>query len=104
MTGKDALAQLGLAEDASPADVKRRYHERAFEVHPDHGGTEAAMHELQTWYRVAYVYASKPKLCPDCGGDGYLEVRRGVRVLGVRCATCRGRGELDPTFNRKEAP
>lgn len=41
MTRADALAELGLVEGASEAQIRDAYRQRMRKVHPDHGGTDA---------------------------------------------------------------
>lgn len=94
MTGEEALAHLGLTPGVTTEEVKARYHELALEAHPDKGGTDEAMYELQAAYSTAYVYASRPRPCPDCGGRGWLEHRRGIRTIRRRCTSCRGQGTV----------
>ncbi len=43
----ECYAVLGLGENASPAEVKRRYRELAFQHHPDQGGDPEEFRRLQ---------------------------------------------------------
>jgi curved DNA-binding protein CbpA len=50
---RDLYDVLGVATDASDADIKRAYKQRVKEVHPDkEGGSQAAFHEVAQAFRV----------------------------------------------------
>jgi hypothetical protein len=50
---------LGVAPDASVAEIKRGYRQRALETHPDRGGDAAAFRELQRAYERAIARKKK---------------------------------------------
>ncbi len=52
---------LGVAPNASAADVKRAYRQRALEAHPDRGGSPAAFQALQVAYAEATRRAARPR-------------------------------------------
>ncbi|HEY9721733.1 MAG TPA: J domain-containing protein [Oscillatoriaceae cyanobacterium] len=66
----DLYEQLGVSREASPAEVRRAYRQRAREAHPDRSGSEAHMKRLNEAYAVlgdaerrrAYDESTAPKL------------------------------------------
>ncbi|NKB46802.1 MAG: DnaJ domain-containing protein [Legionellales bacterium] len=48
----DPYQVLGVAQDASPADIKRSYYRQAVVAHPDKGGSEEAMQQLNEAYEI----------------------------------------------------
>ncbi|MFC4990260.1 J domain-containing protein [Saliphagus infecundisoli] len=53
----NAYGTLGLPTTASSGEVRSAYRERVKEVHPDHGGDEAAFRELREAYATARDHA-----------------------------------------------
>ena len=51
---------LGLNADATTADIKRAYKQRALETHPDRGGSAADFRALQAAYETALKRRSRP--------------------------------------------
>jgi hypothetical protein len=49
----DPFETLGLAESASEEEVKTAYRDRVKEVHPDHGGDQAAFERVREAYAAA---------------------------------------------------
>jgi DnaJ-class molecular chaperone with C-terminal Zn finger domain len=49
----ECLKALGLTKDATTADVKQAYHEKALKQHPDTGGSHEGFLKLQEQYRTA---------------------------------------------------
>lgn len=49
----DPFETLGLPESASEAEVKAAYRDRVKEVHPDHGGDQAAFERVREAYAAA---------------------------------------------------
>jgi curved DNA-binding protein CbpA len=47
MTEHDLYHILGIAPDATPAEIKAAFHRKAMVAHPDHGGDAAAFHRLK---------------------------------------------------------
>lgn len=54
-----AYGELGLATTAGSEEVRSAYRERVKEVHPDHGGDEAAFRELREAYATARDHAER---------------------------------------------
>jgi len=52
MTRHEALRILGLSEGASADSVRKAYRKRAFETHPDRGGTAAQFLTVQAAYEI----------------------------------------------------
>lgn len=50
---REAFAELGLSEDATPEEVKSAYRARVKQVHPDHGGDEAEFKRVREAYTLA---------------------------------------------------
>ena len=86
--------KLHLSDDATPAQVKARWHELAREHHPDKGGNAAVFAELRQAYEEATRIASQPKPCPVCDGTGKVTQRLGFSAVRLRCLTCKGSGKL----------
>lgn len=57
--GKDYYDVLGAASDESRSEIERRYKRLASERHPDRGGTDEAMRDLNEAYRVLRDAASR---------------------------------------------
>ncbi len=110
-----SLEKLGLAEDATEADVKARYRTLATEAHPDkEGGSAELFQELKGWRDEALREVSFGKSvsrariqvdalreaargtpCPRCDGTGYGMRRQiGFREFKTVCRLCRGKGKL----------
>jgi hypothetical protein len=53
LPSSDALAELGLAADATETDVRRAYRRLALERHPDRGGSAEAFRALAESYKAA---------------------------------------------------
>ena len=91
-----ALKAFGLPDDATPADVRAAYLERAKNLHPDRGGTPEAFAALNDAYRAALA-AAKPAPCPACDGSGARVDRKGFYACRNVCGACRGTGYADQT-------
>ncbi|MDO4258626.1 MAG: molecular chaperone DnaJ [Actinomycetaceae bacterium] len=74
----DYYSVLGVARDASPADIKKAYRTKARTLHPDYGGDEEAFKDLS----VAYEVLSDPdkRRMYDLGGTDAL---RGGGPMGA---------------------
>lgn len=87
---KDPFALLGIPDTASPEMVKAAYQRQLFKVHPDHGGSVEAFRELRAAYLAAAQYASSPKPCTTCEGQGTSIVIKGFHQAQVTCPACKG--------------
>jgi hypothetical protein len=54
-------AILGITAQASTADVKRAYRQRALETHPDRGGQVDAFRQVQSAYSEALRRSARPR-------------------------------------------
>ena len=84
-----ALAQLGLADDATLEQVKLAYRNKARELHPDAGGDPEAFHALKVIYNEA-VQAVENRACYTCGGSGKVVHTAGFHSITMPCPTCKG--------------
>lgn len=81
------FADLGLADTASPAEVKAAWREQAMRLHPDVGGDPEEFHLRMQSYRAALNEAeSRP--CATCKGKGYTETTAGWSVVQLPCPDC----------------
>lgn len=60
MTERDPFAVLGLSSGATLADVRAARRRLAKEAHPDHGGDEARMREINTAFDAAIKAVLRP--------------------------------------------
>jgi len=64
----DALADLGLAANASPDDIRNAWRQIAFHAHPDHTGGDCA-----DFSRAKVAYDSKvPRIQQRDGPDAHV--------------------------------
>jgi len=91
MTKLTPFEVLGLAHDASPTEVKARWHDIAKAQHPDHGGSPDEFMRLRVAYNEAYE-AALLALCPECGGSGAVTVYGGFTHAQLPCPECDGGG------------
>lgn len=85
---------LGLAHDASPAEVKARWRELAVARHPDHGGDPEEFTALRQAYNDAYE-AALIAPCQECRGTGMTTAvgfASSFHHLKLPCTTCGGSG------------
>ena len=87
-----SFALLGLADTATPEEVKARWRELASTHHPDRGGDAAEFNRYRQAYNEALAEASAPKPCETCGGSGKVMAGRGFSAIKVVCPTCQGDG------------
>ena len=87
---------LGLADLATPEEIKRAYRQLAKEIHPDkHGGDEGAREQFiavgkayRTLMRVARAveHGKQVGLCAGCGGFTEVAIGPDGRPRCTRCA------------------
>jgi len=90
-------SDLGLPEDATVDDVKKRFRERAKVAHPDTGGNAGMFTRLRDAYGRALSERPRSKnlgVCSFCGGTGLsskplLDLEAG---FAVKCSLCGGTG------------
>jgi len=91
----DPYAVLGLANGASPEDIRAAYRRLAFIAHPDRGGTTDALVKIREAHDAALALAAKEP-CRECYGAGHIVHRGGLRSLKSTCKTCMGTGRRWP--------
>lgn len=55
---RQAFAELGLRQGATPEEIKSAYRARVKQVHPDHGGDEEAFRRVREAYTLAKQHAT----------------------------------------------
>lgn len=102
MTPERAFEVLGLEKDtATEQSVKRAFRHLAMTTHPDAGGSDQAMAELNAAHDVALTAlgAGEPERCvcrgfvrnPLCKAHGKFDAGvHKVEDLSVECSTCGG--------------
>ena len=68
---------LGIAETATPDDIKKAYRKLASQHHPDKGGDVAKFQEIEQAYRTLSDPASKEQYDLERQGGGFREFRFG---------------------------
>ena len=85
---RGALAELGLDETATVADVKRAWRRRALVLHPDRGGDAATFIELEQRVKVALAIverrAAEIGMAAAAAGKGPARKRRKPRKKPAR--------------------
>lgn len=95
------LVTLGLGTDSacepSADEVKRAYHRRAAQLHPDAGGDPQLFCALVAAYNralAAVTAVANGGRCQACKGRGKVQVVKGFYAVNQTCPACRGRGRL----------
>lgn len=94
---------LGVDRAASMDEIKTAYRAKARKAHPDRGGSEQEMIELNVAYRILSVdfsrrlYNDMLKLrgteCGVCNGAGRKYKQKGFTTrVGYTCPACNGEG------------
>jgi DnaJ-class molecular chaperone len=91
---KTAFEILGVAETATPEEVKLAWRRLCKEHHPDRGGNGVVFNEYRQAYNEAYQLASQPKICEVCNGTGKIGKTHGVSTVMLCCNVCHGKGKL----------
>lgn len=86
------LKQLGLAEGATPDEVKGAWRKLASTLHPDRGGGASEFTRMRRAYESALAEAEAPKVCARCKGRGKIARTNGWFVVDVVCDWCDGSG------------
>jgi len=99
----DYYKVLGVPPVAKAAQIKERYHELAWQHHPDRGGDPSQMAEITEANGVLSdpvrrkAYDAKRRLlckaCSTCKGEGVTYKTKGfTKREAVTCRTCGGSG------------
>ena len=94
---------LGVDRAASMDEIRAAYRAKASKAHPDRGGSEQAMSELNVAYRVLSVDFSRQLYndtlkflgseCGACDGAGRKYKQKGFTTrTGYTCTACNGEG------------
>lgn len=95
MTRKQALAILGLREDAGPEEIKRAYRKLAFDLHPDLHPENPGAGKAFQHLNEAYVFLSSPESASPFAQRGNKS-RADMR----REATERARAEAKKAYDK----
>jgi DnaJ-class molecular chaperone len=95
MNLREAHALLGTNDDSSLDLVRRAYRDKAFEAHPDRGGSAEALVLLVKARDVALKNAIETP-CNGCGGKRVVTIVSGFFSSTQQCATCHGTGRRWP--------
>lgn len=77
---RDLYADLGVAEDATQADIKRSYRELVLKTHPDKQGDPAEFRKVSR----SLKYFSEPPLTVPSGSRGLRNPPRPRKATAVR--------------------
>lgn len=89
---EEALAALGLDEDARVADVRDNFRMLVWNAHPDHGGTLEKFNALNDAYHEALHWVSHV-LCGACNGAGVQRsINAQMKITEKSCGACNGAG------------
>jgi DnaJ-class molecular chaperone len=94
VTEAEAFKLLGLKPGAdSPETVRKRYHDLAWEAHPDLGGKPGVFARLGEAKTVALVVAYAWP-CEKCRGTGKLSLKGSFGAAAtINCGHCGGTGK-----------
>ena len=92
---KDSLTIMDLTKDARVKEVRSRYREMCFTLHPDRGGTVHEFTKLTLAYQQVLDYAQNAP-CAKCHGKGhYFSSTKSYPVMRFRCDMCNGTGRRE---------
>jgi DnaJ-class molecular chaperone len=93
---------LGLNFLASSEDIKTRYRDMAAKEHPDAGGDEDRMAQINAAYQVLSDLTRRAQydaslkfshdICAECGGVGFIRHMRRLKMSEDTCPRCDGLG------------
>lgn len=96
--------RLGLPHGASMDDLRARWRELAFALHPDRGGDPQAFIEVEAAYRRILNHEPPPQevepevrreRCGSCDGSGKVRVTSGFHQVAFPCQECDGEGYVE---------
>lgn len=95
MTLEQALRALNMEPHELDAETVRNRHRRLAETaHPDRGGSDAVMADLNEAKEVALSWIPKVEearanpVCVRCDGTGVIRVVRGFQSMNMSCPSC----------------
>jgi len=89
MTKEEAKKILGVDSSANNEELRRAYHHKARETHPDlEGGDPVLFHQANEAYRVLFAWI-KDRRCQCCDGSGYIRRSNGFFSFRESCPECR---------------
>ena len=68
---------------STPEQIRAAHRELMKLMHPDRGGSSEAFQAVQDAYA-----ALQNRVCPDCGGKGFITTRQGFFVSKTPCPKC----------------
>lgn len=83
MNPTEAFGVLGIPEESSDLEIRRRFLELAMVHHPDRGGRVEDFTRVNEAYRVA---RSRP--CPKCKGERVIITQEGFGSRSAPCPAC----------------
>lgn len=83
MTITQAFKILGIPEESTKEQIRRRYLTLARSAHPDAGGSMEEFTKINKAYEVA-----KTRVCPNCKGQGFTLKQVGFSSKRITCAEC----------------
>jgi len=89
---KDPYEVLGVPVGASPFEIKTAWRALIKKHHPDVGGEQGMVDDLNRAY-IAATGKAKNTPCPGCDGIGRKLESSGFHVLKVQCSECGGTGK-----------
>lgn len=77
------------------AQVNQAWRDARSRLHPDREGGDADKFDrARKAYDLLHRHVTRPRVCPDCLGEGKTSHARGFTVLKLPCSRCRGTGEI----------
>ncbi len=81
---------LDLPETATLDQVKTRFRQLMFDLHPDRGAGDTERY--QEVIKAHRVLKARLETCGLCHGSGRITTMSGFHSISVPCGTCGGRG------------
>lgn len=83
---------LGVADDATKAEIKEAFRRLALEKHPDRGGDGEEFARLRAAHDRMMAQAPDRRACTKCKGVGRRRVQVGWDATTINCDACKGSG------------